>query len=227
MTTLFKWILTIYVFSILAWSGMLRAEEVVIDQASFDQNHFQLTLSGKVKNTCGVSLKTKVIETRATRGGIHARVEILNQDRSSACYIEQADETFDMMLDVRSLGLAPGANYTLSFANIFSSDSSPTFSLVVPESSVFAGYRSTQLTGIIAQTPNGGWILVNGMNEYTILKTKIDLSKYVGQFVNVEGTEVLYRTGPILEVDAHDPLTEQQLAKGPTMYLFSISTVTL
>lgn len=226
MPTFIKWILTIYVFSILAWSGMLKAEEVVIDHTSFDKDHYQLILSGRVKNTCGVSLKTKVIENQFTEDGVMALVEVVNQEKGEACRFEQADESFDLLMDVRSLGLKPGSNYNLTFANNFSSENNPIYSLEIPKNSVFPSYRSTQASGLIIQTARGEWLLVNGMNDYTILKTNLDLSKYVGQIVNVEGTEVLYRTGPILEIDAHDPLTEQPMVKGPSLYVFSISSVT-
>ena len=42
----------------------------------------------------------------------------------------------------------------------------------------------------------------------------------------IEGTEVLHRTGPIFEVDEHNPLRANNNLEGPTMFLFSISTAT-
>lgn len=227
MPTLIKWILTIYVFSILAWSGSLKAEQVVIDHVSFDQEHFELALAGRVTSTCGVSIKTRMIENQFTEDGAIALIEVVNLGKVDTCALDQKkNEAFDFVIDVRSLGLKPGVNYNLAFANVFSNTLNPIYTVEIPRNSFFPSYSSTEAAGVIAQTFKGDWILVRNINEYTILKTKLDLSKYIGQMVKIEGTEVLHRTGPVFEVDAHDPLIEPASLKGPTMFVFSISAAT-
>lgn len=226
MSTVLKWIITIYIISILAWSGLLRAEEVVIDQTSFNQNHFELTISGRVNNACGISLKTKIIENQFTEDGAIALIEVLNQEKIESCPFEHKDEFFDMILDVRSLGLKAGTQYSLSFANSFSSQTNPIYKVEIPKNSFFPDYSPIKNSGLLSKTADGQWILIKGINDFTILKTKLDLSKYLGQSVVIEGTEVLHRTGPIFEVGEHSPLRAYNSLGGPTMFLFSISTAT-
>lgn len=62
MNKIIKWLVAIYVVAILAWSGLLKAEEIVLDRVHFDSQYFELTIGGKVTNTCDLSLKTKIIE---------------------------------------------------------------------------------------------------------------------------------------------------------------------
>ncbi len=226
MNTLIKWLITIYVVSILAWSGMLRAEEVVLDRTTFDKEHFELTLEGRVNQACGLSLNTKIIENQFTEDGPVAIIEVLNNQKTETCPFDHRDEDFDIVLDVRSLGLKPGSSYSLAFANSFSSVSSPIYSVEIPKNSFFPNYSPVKAAGILANTLSEQWILVRGMNDFIILKTKLDLSKYLGQYVTIEGTEVLHRTGPIFEVDEHIPLRAYNPLEGPTMFLFSISTAT-
>lgn len=227
MNTLIKWLVTIYVLSILAWSGMLRAEEVVLDQATFDKDHFELVLEGRVSKACGLSLNTKIIENQFTEEGPVAIIEVLNKHEMETCpYEQQKDENFDIILDVRSLGLKPGTSYNLAFANSFSAASSPIYNVEIPKNSFFPNYSPVSAQGILANTLAGQWLLVRGMNDFIILKTKLDLSKYLGQYVTIEGTEVLHRTGPIFEVDEHIPLRAYNTLEGPTMFLFSISAAT-
>jgi hypothetical protein len=227
MNTFIKWLVTIYVVSILAWSGMLRAEEVVLDHVAFNSNHFELTLGGRVNNTCGLSLKTRIIENQFTEEGPVAVIEVQNDEKVESCPFDQRDELFDMVVDVRSLGLKAGVTYNLTFANSFNEISNPIYTVEIPKNSFFPNYSPVHSSGMLTKTLMGQWILVRGMNDFIILKTKLDLSQYLGQYVTIEGTEVLHRTGPIFEVDEHNPLrAHNNTLEGPTMFLFSISTAT-
>jgi hypothetical protein len=226
MSSLVKWIVTIYVVSILAWSGLLKAEEIVIDQAQFNADHFQLTLSGRINSTCGLSLKTKIIENQFTEDGSIAVVEIINQGKTSTCPMNQSNEAFDMIVDVRTMGLKPGATYNLAFANTFAGGSSPLFTVSLPQHAFYSGYTASKATGVIYQTLDGQWLLVKSPSEAVKLQTKIDLSRYVGQLVIIEGTEVLHRTGPIYDLSEHSPLRVQTKSEASALYVLSISTVT-
>lgn len=226
MQTLIKWLITIYIVSILAWSGLLRAEEVVIDHTVFDQEHFELAISGRVNQACGLALKTRIIENQFTQDGPVAVIEIVNQNKTEPCSLEETNEQFDLIFDVRSLGLKAGNSYSLAFANPFNASSSPIYKVEIPKNSFFPNYSPVKVQGVLANTLSGQWILVRGINDFVILKTKLDLSKYLGQYVSIEGTEVLHRTGPIFEVDEHNPLRANNTLEGPTMFLFSISTAT-
>jgi hypothetical protein len=225
MNTFLKWLLTIYVISILAWSGMLRAEEVLLSNAAFNQVHFELILSGQVVGACGVSLKPKIIENQFTEDMPIVLVEVINQ-QNSECASDQTEEFFDIVLDVRSLGLKPGRSYNLAFLNTFINIPGPVYMVDVPANSVFPNYNTVRASGLLQRSNSGQWYLETAMNDLTILKTKLDLSRYLGQVVTIEGTEVLHRTGPIFHTEEHSPLRALSTLQGPTMFLFSINTVT-
>lgn len=226
MSLLIKLLLTVYVISILTWSGLVKAEEVVLDTAGFDQKHFELSLRGRVTGACGVSLKTKIIENQFTEDGPIALIEVLNQNKATNCPLDRQVELFDIVIDVRSLGLKPNTTYGLAFVNSFKTSNSPIYNVEIPDNSIFPSYTPTNISGVLTTTQEGQWIVVKDMNNFVKLKTKLDLSKYLGQYVVVEGTEVLHRTGPIYEIGEHNPLRANESQEGPTMFLFSISTVT-
>lgn len=225
MTKFIKWLITIYVFSILAWSSLLKAEEVMIERATFSEQTFELTLSGKITNSCGVSLKTKIIENQFTESGKLALIEIQNQQKDGSCSKGEQNEIFDLSVDVRSLGLTPGTNYQMTFAKPLSAGATPIFSVELPENAIYPDYQTSSASGILTLAGNGEWIIVQSPYEFKSIKTNLDLSRYVGQMVSVEGIEVLHRTGPVFDLEGHNPLRALPAVEAPVLCVLAISAL--
>lgn len=242
MKTFIKLIITIYIFSVLAWSGLLRAEDkVVIDHVSFNEDRFELQIQGHSFDSCGLSLTTRVVNHFTEEDPIIVVRVVQNTEPSIANYCvlseqvqgmsaqsEEQKQDFDMILDVRSLGLRSGASYVIAFDNKFRHETPPMFSLAIPGTAIFVGHESISATGLILQTLAGDWVLVNeSTGEFTVLKSRFDLSKYENKYVTIQGMELLHQTGPTFELNQHNPLFRvgKPLEDKPTMLLLSISGV--
>ncbi len=219
-------LIAIYILSILAWSGLVRAEVVVLDKASFDNENLVLVLEGRTNNPCGISIQTEVIEDQSSHEKKDKVVflEVVKNRNVDLCFTLATSRIFSKVIDVRSLGLGAGS-YQLSLANYISNaEAKVDFLVNIPVNSYYPNYDSVELSGVLSQSENGEWILTAEQGRKTTLKTELDLSKYVGHNVFVEGTQILHRMGPGFEIAAHSPLRAKQVSEDPAVFLFTIST---
>lgn len=226
MNKIAHWLITIYIISILAWSGLLKAEEVTLTNVSFNPTSYKLVLEGLVVGACKVEVKSQIENSIDSQSLV--RLSVVGSESVSFCLPEESTRLFNMVLDVRSFGLLDGFSYLVQIDNLNSNkDQSMQFHVDIPALNYFPSFNSMQSSGVLHMTGDGQWFVVTNQENIISLRTEIDLSKYVGQRVQIEGTEILHLTGPELLVEEHNPLRVNQSKKGPEVFLLSISSATL
>lgn len=216
-------LITIYVLSILAWSGMVRAQTVVLSQASFDNNNLMLLIEGRTNSACGVSVQAEVLKTPASPAKTQVNLQVVKNQNVDFCITLETQREFSKILDIRSLGLN-GGSYEFTLSNpVASLSESFRFTANIPEGSHYPGCELLNVSGFLSRSDNGFWVLTTNHGQVMILKSRFDLTKYLGLHVSVEGFEILHRTGPSFEVSGHSPLRVSPTSEDPTMFLLSIS----
>lgn len=219
MKNLINWLLTLYVLIILAWSGFLKAESIQITDSKFDQKNLALTLSGVATGACDLKVQSQLSQTN------EVFVFVTADDQQTTCIPEESTRIFSFVLDVRSFNLNPGTTYNIKINSSTQSEITQ-FQAIIPEHSQYPNYNSIRTTGILNVTADGQWFLVSPNKNFVMLRTSLDLSRYLGQRVRINGTEILHLTGPDLMVEEHNPLRAIQSQKGPEVFLLSISAAT-
>jgi hypothetical protein len=224
MSKFVSFLITIYIISILAWSGLVRAEAVILDGASFNSTNLMLVLEGKSNSACVISIQTEVLEDQTSNKKTNVLIEVVKNQNVDVCFTLESPKIFSKIVDVRSLGLKPG-NYDLSLKNIISNKNiNVNYSVSIPLNSNYPNYEPVELSGLLSQSESGEWLVTSEQGNITTLKSEIDLSRYSGHRVFVEGAEILHRMGPRLEVAERSPLRAMQSFEDPTVFLFTIST---
>lgn len=223
MNKLISLLLTIYIISILAWSGLVRAESVIINSAHYDSKKLMLILEGKTNSTCGVSIQTEVLGSKSEETKARVLVEVVKNKNVDMCITLESNRVFSKMIDVRALGLNEGI-YEMSLVNkVLNSNVNFDFLVNIPQNSFYPNYELIELSGLLTKSENGNWILVSSQGFVATLKTELDLSRYAGHRVLIEGTEILHRMGPGFKVGEHSPLRAEPISEDPTVFLFTIS----
>lgn len=223
MNKLVSFLLTIYILSILAWSGLVRAESVNINSAFYDSKNLMLVLEGQTNNPCGVSIQTEFLGPKSVETKARVLVEVVKNKNVDMCITLDSNRVFSKIIDVRALGLNEGV-YEISLVNkVLNSNVSFDFLANIPQNSYYPNFELVELSGLLTKSVNGNWILVSSQGFVTTLKTELDLSRYAGHRVLIEGTEILHRMGPGFKVGEHSPLRAEPISEDPTVFLFTIS----
>lgn len=216
-------LITIYVLSILAWSGLVSAQTVVLSQASFDNNNLMLLVEGRTNSACGVSVQAEVSKNSSSSAKTQVYLQVVKNQNVDFCITLETQREFSKILDIRSLGLN-GGSYEFVLSNPVTSLSQAfQFTADIPESSQYPGCELVNVSGFLSRSDNGLWVLTSDHGQVMVLKSRFDLTKYLGLHVSIEGFEILHRTGPSFEVSGHSPLRVSPTSEDPTMFLLSIS----
>lgn len=223
MNKLISFLITVYIISILAWSGLVRAESVIINSVFYDSKHLMLVLEGQTNSTCGVSIQTAVLGPMSVEAKAKVLIEVVKNKNVDMCIALESNRVFSKMIDVRALGLNEGV-YEISLVNKVLNSNVNFDSLVsIPQNSYYPNYELVELSGLLTKSENGDWTLVSNQGFVVTLKTELDLSRYAGHRVLIEGTEILHRMGPGFKVGEHSPLRAEPISEDPTVFLFTIS----
>lgn len=225
MNKLISFLITIYIISILAWSGLVRAESVTINNAIYDNKNLMLILEGHTNTSCGISIQTEIRGPLSIDVNTKVLVEVVKNKDVDMCVTLESNTVFSKVIDVRSLGLSAGV-YEISLVNkVSNNNESFDFLVNIPQNSYYPSFELVERSGLLTKSENGDWILVSNEGSPITLKTELDLSRYTGHRVLVEGSEILHRMGPGFKVGEHSPLRAELSSGNPTVFLFTISTV--
>lgn len=231
MNIVIKWLVAIYILSMLAWSSFVKAETSfstpLIKEIHFDPNHYEMMIHGQFDGLCDLSLETRVIENQFTEDSPVVLLEIVPQKSSTPC-IEGLYTEFHYIFDLRGLGLKSGITYEFTFANPILFEPSPLFMVEIPQNTALYRNHIVKSSGQLMKSLTGEWFIVRGDVRDVLVKSRIDLDRYIGKNVVIEGTKHLHRTDPAIEARSYNPLRSPgPSAESETMFLFSIRSETI
>lgn len=152
-------------------------------------------------------------------------VEVVNQNSVKSCgLVSDQVSLYDMVLDIRSIGIPAGSNFQLKFANFNTENLSP-LTINLPASDVDHSLNQSFYQGQIVMLGNGDFALLTTDMKTLFVKSTIDLTKYVGMNVQISGIEFVHQVGPIVEVNALDPLSAETQNNNLSMFVLTISTI--
>lgn len=176
MKNILNWLIALYILTILTWSGLLKAETVQITKSSYDPNSMALTLEGVSVGACGIKVQSQLQNSN------EVIVSVVADENQTICLPEESTRIFDFILDVRSFGLNPGSNYNIKVTNNNQiSNEIPSFYVAIPELAYYPQYNSVQSSGVLNITADGQWFLASANEKIIMLRTTLDLSRYLGQ----------------------------------------------
>jgi len=224
MNRFINFLITVYIITILAWSGFVRAESVQLDNAYFNDDNFMLVIEGRTNSACGVSIQSELSGSQPLGMKPTVLVKVVKNNNNDICFTLESKRYFSKVVDIRSLGLSNGS-YNLALTNkIANKDKNFHFSVNIPLNSYYPNFNPIELSGVLSKSEAGDWILISDQGQVITLKSDLDLSRYTDHRVFIEGTEILHRVGPGIEIAERSPLRAKQSSEDPTVFLFTIST---
>lgn len=212
----------IYIVTVLLLAGFARASTISIAEVDYNPSQMLLKISGQYIDGCNSKVAPQLSETQSLGEKIVAEIK-LNPVRTSDFCTQgfSFERQFDMVLDVRTLGLAAGFTYVL---NISGTSGLHTLEIALPKNSSVGEFETTEHKGQVVALGDGSFALVKNQDDFVMLNSTIDLSKYNGQMVSISGIEFVHQVGPIVEVSAQDPLHETSSNK-PSVFVLNVFTV--
>lgn len=221
-----KWIILIYVLSVLTISGLAKAapRTVEIESYRFNEDLFSLSISGTVVGNCGTSLTSQVIETQATEELPILLIEVTDNNqfcRSTAANLNQFDFTFDL----RGLGIKSGRSYNLMFNNLFKNNADPLIVIKAPIEFTQNIPQTERIQGVLKRDGDYNFYLDVDGTLFSV-KSVISLENYLNKKVVIDVLKIIYQVGPGFELNSHSPLRENQ-SNQPTdsLFILGISTI--
>jgi hypothetical protein len=221
-----KWFILIYILSVLAIAGLAKATttSVEIENYSFNENLFSLSVSGTVLGDCGAEVTSEIIDSQATEELPILLLEI-NNNGFSCSSSSFALNHFDLTIDLRNLNAVSGRSYYLMFNNIFQNNSDPLVLIKTP--SVFSQSvpKTDKIRGVLKRNGDYNFYLdVNGV--LFSVKSVISLENYLNKKVVIDALKIIYQVGPGFDLNSHSPLREN-LSDQPTdsLFILGISTI--
>lgn len=219
-------IIAVYIIAVLGFSAMARASVTQLTTIHFDQDLLKLSIQGSVLDACQNNVTPTVLQTLSSNDSEVVVISVNAEKTQEECaFFPISESKFDIALDVRTLGLDSGKEYILKFSNeIVGTQQS--LKVFIPEgSSDFVTYNIAK-SGLIVAMGDGEFALVINDQDFYTLKSTIDLSQYVGNYVRVNGFELNYQVGPALELNTLDPLPRFGLKSDSTVFFVnSISSI--
>lgn len=221
-----KWIILIYIISVLTISGLAKADitAVEIESYFFNENLFSLSVSGTVVGNCGASLTSQVIASQATEELPVLLIEI--GDNSDMCQSTNVNlNKFAFTLDLRSLGIKSGKSYYLMFNNLFKNNTDPLVTIKAPIEFSQNIPQTEKLRGVLKRNGDYNFYLDVDGSLFSV-KSVISLENYLNKKVVIDALKIIYQVGPGFDLNSHSPLRESQ-SNQPTdsLYILGISTI--
>lgn len=228
MKNLIQWMIAIYVLSMLVWSSLLKAAPPVITKIDFDPALYQMIIQGVSAQHCDLGLNSQILENQFTEDGPLVILEIRTSEKGHGPCQETHKEDFTFVFDIRTLGLKGSQVYEFTFSNPIAEGYSPIFSAEIPHNAELYRNHTVKSTGRLMKSLTGQWIIVRGDVREVLLSNRVDLDRYLGKEVAVEGTKVIHRTGPVKDADGYNPLRSlSEPTDEEAMFLFSIRSETI
>lgn len=220
-----KWLILAYIITVLVISSLAKASSnVLLDKVSYDPGTLSLSVSGLVNGTCGTYLKSSIIETQATEEGPVVILEISHNNPNDCRFTMASINKFDLLIDIKNLGLASGSIYTIAFNNRFTSSIDPMFKVSIPQSVSTQKMDTKQYLGVLQKDNNNKYFIQN-KSQLVYLKASINLDKYLNNKVLIDGLEIVQFSGPGFDLTVQDPLRTSDQIFSSTVYVLGISTV--
>lgn len=220
-----KWIILIYIVTVLMISGLAKAgSSVVLDEVSYDPNSLSIYLSGRLNNSCGANVSTSVIETQSTEDGPVLMIEISQRNPEKCISKIHGVSYFDQIIDIKSLGLHNNTNYTVVFNNLFRNNTSPEFKVSIPDSAVQQFFETQQYVGVLSKVSGNRYLLTTD-NGIVYINSVMNLNKYLKSKVIIDGLEIIPLSGPGFDLTVQVPLRTPDQNQSNSVFVLGISTI--
>jgi hypothetical protein len=212
--------ITVYIFIILIISGFAKASTPIVTKLEYNESMNKITVAGYALDTCKHAYVARAELVAGPEKLAYLNIESL--DPEQICGMGAAREyKFELIFDVRTLGL-PQGEYTVKLSN--KSTASSELNVLVPGDLISLPEPSQIIDGTLVAFANGQFAIVKSETEFTMVKSKIDLSQYAGQYVSASGYELQFSVQPI-DIVSQNPFEQIGSEKPVAFFVLGISSI--
>ncbi len=212
-----KWIILTYIITVLMISGFAKAStDILLNTAEYDESTNSISITGLLNGSCGTSLETSLVETQSTEEGPVLVLEVRNKSQKNCDFNQLSINEFDLTIDIKAiLKNKISGEFFVTFNNVFTHTFDPMFIVKLPEEAVVGiNYETVAAKGTVEfNNTNRQFVLKQNNGDILVLKSNINLNKYLNKIVLIDALEITPMSGPGFELEEQDPLHAMRVSK--------------